>query len=512
MADNVTIPLTGSGDATAVVATDEVGGAQHQYVKLEFGADGTATKVSSSDPLPVTVAGPLGQALAAASVPVVLPAAQITTLTPPAAITGFATSANQTTIIGHVDGIEALLTTIDADTGALAAVDFATGADVATLLTDAQLRATPVPVSMSGGATAANQATEIASLASIDGKVPALGQALAAGSLPVVLTAAQEAALTPPAAITGFATSAKQDTAQTSLSSIDTKLSTIDGRVDGVEASLSSLDTKTPALGQALAAASVPVVLTAAQVSTLTPPAAITGFATEAKQDVIAGHLDGVEGILTTIDADTSALAGAVAGTEMQVDIVAALPAGTNNIGDVDVLSLPGVAGDIAHDAADSGNPIKIGAKAVAHGTNPTAVAAADRTDLYANRHGVLFVMGGHPNIQTLRTNYTAAQTDATLVTVSGGTKIVVTKVSVLADKANTVDVQVRIGFGATTTPTGAGVVLTHPGIAAGSGVIEGAGGSILGVGADGEDLRITSEVPTTGSIDVLVTYYTIES
>lgn len=45
--------------------------------------------------------------------------------------------------------------------------------------------------------------------------------------------------------------------------------------------SLSSIDTKTPALGQALAAASTPVVLTAAQITTLTPPAAITGFATE---------------------------------------------------------------------------------------------------------------------------------------------------------------------------------------------------------------------------------------
>lgn len=120
MADNVTIPLTGAGDATAVVATDEVGGAQHQYVKLEFGADGTATKVSSSDPLPVTVAGPLGQALAAASVPVVLPAAQITTLTPPAAITGFATSAKQDLVIGHLDGVEGLLGTIDADTGSIA--------------------------------------------------------------------------------------------------------------------------------------------------------------------------------------------------------------------------------------------------------------------------------------------------------------------------------------------------------------------------------------------------------
>lgn len=45
--------------------------------------------------------------------------------------------------------------------------------------------------------------------------------------------------------------------------------------------SLSSIDGKTPALGQALAAASSPVVLTAAQITTLTPPAAITNFALE---------------------------------------------------------------------------------------------------------------------------------------------------------------------------------------------------------------------------------------
>jgi hypothetical protein len=69
---------------------------------------------------------------------------------------------------------------------------------------------------------------------------------------------------------TGAATSAKQDTGNTSLASIDTK---------------------TPALGQALAAASVPVVLTAAQLSTLTPPAAITGFLTESDFDTKVGAL-----------------------------------------------------------------------------------------------------------------------------------------------------------------------------------------------------------------------------
>jgi hypothetical protein len=88
---------------------------------------------------------------------------------------------------------------------------------------------------------------------------------------------------------TGAATAANQTTANSSLSSIlaavdglegsvdgvEALLTTIDGRVDGLEASTSSIDSKTPALGQALAAASVPVVLTAAQLTTLTPPTTI---------------------------------------------------------------------------------------------------------------------------------------------------------------------------------------------------------------------------------------------
>ncbi len=81
------------------------------------------------------------------------------------------------------------------------------------------------------------------------------------------------------ATVSGVATAAKQDTGNTSVASIDTK---------------------TPALGQALAAASVPVVLTAAQVTTLTPPAAITGYATET---TLAGALT-----ISDFDAKTGAL------------------------------------------------------------------------------------------------------------------------------------------------------------------------------------------------------------
>lgn len=54
-----------------------------------------------------------------------------------------------------------------------------------------------------------------------------------------------------------------------------------------------------------------------------------TGAATSAKQDTIIGHVDGIEAVLGTIDADTGnistkidTIAGAVSGTEMQVDVL----------------------------------------------------------------------------------------------------------------------------------------------------------------------------------------------
>lgn len=149
---------------------------------------------------------------------------------------------------------------------------------------------------------------------------------------------------------------------------------------------------------------------------------------------------------------------------------------------------------------------------AVGHGSSPAAALAGALVEALADRHGVPFVLGGHPNIVAHRANYTGGQTDTALVTVGSGTKVVVTRCSALVDNAVSVDVAVRVGFGASATPTGDGVVLSHPGIVSGSGVVEGAGSGILGVGADGEDLRVTCGPPTGGSVDVLVSYFTIES
>lgn len=170
------------------------------------------------------------------------------------------------------------------------------------------------------------------------------------------------------------------------------------------------------------------------------------------------------------------------------------------------------VSGDVAHDGTDAGEPVKIGARAIAHGANPTAVAAADRTNLYANRAGVLFVIGGHPNSLTLRATSTGAQTDVALITVSAGTKIVVTSIQVTLSVATTATPSVIIGFGTANTPTTTGVVIAHPGLPGGGGVSRGDGTGIIGVGADDQDLRITNTVPTGGTLDVVVTYFTIES
>lgn len=74
-----------------------------------------------------------------------------------------------------------------------------------------------------------------------------------------------------------------------------------------------------------------------------------------------------------------------------RMSLMTALPAGSNVIGHVIVDT---VAGDVAHDAVDSGAPVKIGAKAAT--ANPTAVAGADRVNAMADKVGRVVVTPFH--------------------------------------------------------------------------------------------------------------------
>lgn len=192
-----------------------------------------------------------------------------------------------TTIIGHVDGLEGLLTTIDADTSTLAAVDFATGADVASLgVTGGGVEATALRVTIASDSTGTLSVDDGGGALTVDGTVTA------------------------------------------NLSATDNAV------LDDIAAKLATIDADTGTL-------------------------AVVGSGVEATalRVTIASDSTGVLSVddngasLTVDNAGLTALNGAIAGTEVQVDVVAALPAGTNaigklaansgvDIGDVDVTSI----------------------------------------------------------------------------------------------------------------------------------------------------------------------------
>lgn len=99
-----------------------------------------------------------------------------------------------------------------------------------------------------------------------------------------------------------------------------------------------------------------------------------------------------------SMDTNLGTVAGAVAGSEMQVDVVASLPAGTNNIGDVDVLSLiPGTGSTNlgkAEDAAHASGHTGVMALGVRNDSNATSFSSAngDYTPLAVDANGNLQV------------------------------------------------------------------------------------------------------------------------
>lgn len=372
-------------------------------------------------------------------------------------VTGGATSAKQDTIIGHIDGMETLLGTIDVDTGNIDANAGATG-DAASSVggtgtISAKLRLITSQLNAIDGNTNGIETLLVAIASYVDDLESLVGtsntkldtlhadvdglEGIATAidghvdGIETLVAATNTALATIDGRVDGVETlltaidshvdgiEGSVDGVETLIGTTNTTLTTIDSRVDGLETSTSSIDTKTPSLGQALAAASTPVVLTAAQEAALTPPAAITGFATSAKQDTLLAELQlkadltetqpvslasvpthAVTQSGTWTEANSAAiktavetLDNAIAGSEMQVDVVGALPAGTNaigklaansgvDIGDVDVTSLP-----VAFNAGTTSATTQRTIKATGSTSTQTQVAdsASSQTILAAN-------------------------------------------------------------------------------------------------------------------------------
>ena len=302
--------------------------------------------------------------------------------------TGAATAANQATIIGHVDGIEALLTTIDADTSNISTkIDTIAGAvsgtemqvDVLTMPT-VTVQATNLDirdlvfatdkVDISGSTLAANSGVDIgdvtinnaagASAVNIQDGGNSITVDDGGGSITVDGTISISGAIDTelPAA-----TALADNTANPTAPAVGAFGMVWDGanwdrtpgnQTDGVLVNLGSNNDVTVTGSVTVSATDLDIrnltntdVVTAelsAVDNAVLDAIAASVAAIDTDTSTIIGHVDGIEALLTTIDADTSnistkidTLAGAVSGTEMQVDVLTlpALPTGTNTIGSV---------------------------------------------------------------------------------------------------------------------------------------------------------------------------------
>ncbi|MDP3940171.1 MAG: hypothetical protein Q8R92_18810 [Deltaproteobacteria bacterium] len=210
---------------------------------------------------------------------------------------------------------------------------------------------------------------------------------------------------------------------------------------------------KQPALGTAGTASTD--VISVQGIASMTPVVVDGSGVTQPVSGTVTADLGATDNaVLDAIEADTTTLAGAVSGTEMQVDVVAALPAGTNAIGKVKITNDAGTVVDpveqVAHDAVDSGDPVKTGGKAVAGLSGVTLVAAADRTDAYFGLDGAQITRPhcGLEDIVTGNASNTDGTSTACIAAGAAGIKHYLTAVELV--NSSTSDITVDILDGAT--------------------------------------------------------------
>lgn len=151
-----------------------------------------------------------------------------------------------------------------------------------------------------------------------------------------------------------------------------------------------------------------------------------SGAITETNSGTIAGDTTSIDGKITACNTGAVVLAAGTA-------VFGKLAANDGvDIGNVDVASIANVTmsnagmqitGDEAHDAADAGNPVKVGHKAVLFNSSapPNAAAAEnDRVNSIADEYGRQYVETTHPNYWDVSADYAGAQTNATVKAAPG--------------------------------------------------------------------------------------------
>lgn len=185
------------------------------------------------------------------------------------------------------------------------------------------------------------------------------------------------------------------------------------------------------------------------------------------ENDIGAARMDSKRaGIMSLEDATTRGQRAAVsAAGRLSVDASGVAVPITDNSGSITVDNATASslktepAGNIAHDSADSGNPIKMGAKAETDLAGSTMVTDGDRTDLYADLDGVLITKPMVPfnNIITERlSNTDGASTASTAFGATSSARNMITSIVVYNDSTTNGFIDFRDG-------TAGSVIFTLP-------------------------------------------------
>lgn len=402
MADNTTINSMSGGD---VIATDDIAGVKYQRIKISWGVDGSAVDASDTNPLPVvdaSITTILGEVQASPTANTLLARLKnIEGYTDGVETLLTAIDGHVDQIEGYIDGIETLLTTIDGH------VDGVEGS--LTTIAGAIKSEDAVHSSGDAGIMALSVANVAQTALAADGDYIPRAADLAGNSMVVGNVASAATDSGNPVKVAGKYNSS------------------IPTFTDGQRGDLQL--TARGALRVELGNGANAVNLKADNADAVAVSSTVQNLNVISRNTVFNGtSWDRMSGDTTGINVKA---------------IVGALPAGTNaigklaansgvDIGDVDVTSAVITGGAIAHDSADSGNPLKIGFKAYSpDGTTPgTAVAEGDRTDAKADLDGRQYVNTEAPRHWSYHEDSSSALTDATVQAAPGaGFEVVITEI-----------------------------------------------------------------------------------
>jgi hypothetical protein len=218
----------------------------------------------------------------------------------------------------------------------------------------------------------------------------------------------------------GISSTGKQDTIISHIDGVESllwttnaTLSTIDGRVDGLESSNTAIQTAVELIDDTVK------VLGTDTFTEATSKGMVIGAVRRDADTTLVNTTN--EFWPLQMDANGRLKVEAFSGETLPVldTNSAAIAASLSVMDDWDNAASDGasISGDVAHDTADSGEPVKIGMKAYEHdGTAPQwAVAEWDRVNAIADLTGRQYVAMEHPRYFHVSADYASAQTNTSI-------------------------------------------------------------------------------------------------